>query len=449
MTGVALPEGLLLTWYGDDFTGSAAVLEALDFAGLPAVMFLGIPAPEVLARFHGVRAVGIAGDARTRGPDWMEAHLPAIYASLRAMGGRVMHYKLCSTFDSAPHLGSIGKAAELGIASGAWAPMVVGAPKNGRWQVFGNLFAKTPDGVARLDRHPTMSVHPATPMHEADVRRHLAAQTDLSVGLVDVLALQAGRAAEALEGALAKGARIVAFDVLDQQTLAEAGRVIWERAMEAPVFALGSQGLEEALVAHWNLPKPAPRLAGAAGRIAVVSGSCSPDTARQIGAAEAAGFAMLRIAAERVVDAAAWAAELARIEAAALAALAEGRSPVVYSATGPGDAALGRVATALAGAGMDAATATERLSQGLGAVLARLVEKEGLTRVAIAGGDTSSHATAELGCVALTAMAAIVQSVPLLAAHFADGRTPLELVLKGGQMGGETLFAQIRDGIGG
>ncbi|AWB49454.1 type III effector [Gemmobacter aquarius] len=444
---MTLPEGVLLTWYGDDFTGSAAVLEALDFAGLPAVMFLGIPAPEVLARFAGVRAVGIAGDARTRGPEWMEAHLPAIYASLRAMGGRVMQYKLCSTFDSAPHLGSIGKAAELGI--GDWAPMVVAAPKNGRWQVFGTLFAKTPDGVARLDRHPTMSVHPATPMHEADVRRHLAAQTALPVGLVDVLALQAGRAAVALEGELAKGARIVAFDVLDQQTLAEAGRVIWERAMEAPVFALGSQGLNEALIAHWDLPKPALRLAGAAGRIAVVSGSCSPDTARQIGAAEAAGFAGLRIAAERVVDAGAWAAELARVETAALAALAEGRSPLVYSAMGPQDPALVRVAEARAAAGMDAATATARLSQGLGAVLARLVAQEGLGRVVIAGGDTSSLATAELGCVALTAKAAIAQSVPLLAAHFADGRTPLELVLKGGQMGEAGLFAQIRDGIGG
>lgn len=443
----ALPDGLVLTWYGDDFTGSAAVLEALEFAGLPAVMYLGIPSADLAARFAGKRAVGIAGDARSRDPAWMEAYLPAVYAALRAMGGRVVHYKLCSTFDSAPHLGSIGKAAELGI--GDWAPLIVGAPKNGRWQVFGTLFAKTPDGVARLDRHPTMSVHPATPMHEADVRRHLGLQTGLPVGLVDVLALQAGRGDVALEGELAKGARIVAFDVLDQQTLAEAGRVIWARALEAPLFALGSQGLEEALIAHWDLPKPALRLAGAAERIAVVSGSCSPDTARQIAAAEAAGFAGLRVAAERVVDAGEWRAELARIEALALAALAAGRSPLVYSALGPDDPALARVAGARARAGMDAAAATARLSQGLGAVLARVVAKERLTRVAIAGGDTSSHATAELGCVALTAEAAIVQSVPLLAAHFADGRSPLEVVLKGGQMGGTGLFAQIRDGIGG
>ena len=70
-----------------------------------------------------------------------------------------------------------------------------------------------------------------------------------------------------------------------------------------------------------------------------------------------------------------------------------------------------------------------------------------LTRAAIAGGDTSSHATAELGCVALTAQAAIAPSVPLMTAHFADGRAPLELVLKGGQMGDAGLFAMIRDGV--
>ena len=44
-------------------------------------------------------------------------------------------------------------------------PIVVGAPKLGRYCVFGNLFARhNVDGVVhRLDRHPTMSVHPTTP----------------------------------------------------------------------------------------------------------------------------------------------------------------------------------------------------------------------------------------------------------------------------------------------
>ena len=48
---------LLLTWYGDDFTGSGAVLEALEFAGLPSVLFLGVPDAGLQARFAGRRAV--------------------------------------------------------------------------------------------------------------------------------------------------------------------------------------------------------------------------------------------------------------------------------------------------------------------------------------------------------------------------------------------------------
>ena len=56
---------------------------------------------------------------------------------------------------------------------GRWSPMIVGAPRLARYQVFGNLFAAV-DGVGyRLDRHPTMSRHPVTPMDEADLRVHL------------------------------------------------------------------------------------------------------------------------------------------------------------------------------------------------------------------------------------------------------------------------------------
>ena len=39
----ALPDGLLLSFYGDDFTGSAAVMEVMTFAGLPTVLFVGPP----------------------------------------------------------------------------------------------------------------------------------------------------------------------------------------------------------------------------------------------------------------------------------------------------------------------------------------------------------------------------------------------------------------------
>src|SRR5438067_10399171 len=68
-------------------------------------------------------------------------------------------------------------------------PLVVGAPSLGRYCVFGNLFARcgAESEPFRLDRHPSMSRHPITPMDEADLRLHLAKQTNKSIALFDIL----------------------------------------------------------------------------------------------------------------------------------------------------------------------------------------------------------------------------------------------------------------------
>ena len=323
----------VLAWYGDDFTGSGAVMEVLSFAGLPAVLFLDPPTPAMLARFPGIRAVGLASDARTRSPDWMRAELPAAFAALSALGAPILHYKLCSTLDSAPHIGSIGTAAEIGLAPGALAPLVVAAPQIGRWQAFGTLFARAGDGdIHRLDRHPTMSVHPVTPMHEADVLRHLAQQTDLPLNLIDLVDLKAGRGPARLAEAEASGG-IVALDVIDDESLAAAGALLWQ----SPGFVLGSQGIEYALVAAWQeagliAPPPKPAPLAPVDRVAIVSGSCSPVTAAQIDHAEAAGFEIVPLD-PRAPD---WTAA----GDAALAALARGRSPLVATARGRSDPAV-------------------------------------------------------------------------------------------------------------
>ena len=104
----------ILTFYGDDFTGSTDSLEALAMAGAPAVLFLDVPTPEMLARHPGAVAVGVAGTSRSLSPDWMDRELPAIFAGLKALGAPICHYKTCSTFDSAPDVGSIGRAADIG-----------------------------------------------------------------------------------------------------------------------------------------------------------------------------------------------------------------------------------------------------------------------------------------------------------------------------------------------
>src|SRR5690606_3477718 len=105
-----LPAGPLVTWYGDDFTGSAAVLEVMEFAGLPSILLLAPPRPDELPTLAGYRGIGIAGKARAKSPEWMRRELPAVFAGMAAIGAPIAQYKICSTLDSSPAVGSIGAA---------------------------------------------------------------------------------------------------------------------------------------------------------------------------------------------------------------------------------------------------------------------------------------------------------------------------------------------------
>src|SRR5262249_17762546 len=67
-------------------------------------------------RFAGVRAFGVAGVARSLSPDQMDQTLPAVFEAMkRLMGAGGFQYKVCSTFDSSPEVGSIGRALPIGL----------------------------------------------------------------------------------------------------------------------------------------------------------------------------------------------------------------------------------------------------------------------------------------------------------------------------------------------
>jgi hypothetical protein len=91
-----------LAFYGDDFTGSTDALEVLAFAGLRCALFLSAPTPETLQEFAGFDAIGIAGDSRGMSPSEMDATLPSIFQSPADLQAPIVHYKVCSTFDSSP-----------------------------------------------------------------------------------------------------------------------------------------------------------------------------------------------------------------------------------------------------------------------------------------------------------------------------------------------------------
>lgn len=446
--------GPLLAYYGDDFTGSTDEMEAFTLAGVPTGLFLRTPTSAWVQRLGHLRCIGLAGTARGRSPAWMREHLPPAFASLRAFGAPLLQYKVCSTFDSSPDTGSIGQAIELGVQAmgGDWSPMVIGAPRLRRYQAFGHLFAAMGDEVHRLDRHPTMSRHPVTPMDEADLRRHLARQTGRRLGLVDLVALQSGGGDAALARLQGADTPVVLLDVINDDTLAEAGRLVWERRGRG-LFSASSSGLAYALVAHWRragLLGPAQPLppTAAVDRIVAVSGSCSPVTAGQIVWAGAHGFSLERLDTAAVLTAAAREAEIARLTAAALQALAAGRSPLIHSACGPDDPAVLGFAAVAAQAGVPLAQAQAAVGDALAATLRRVIDASGVRRVAIAGGDSSGAVAGALDITALTVAAQLAPGAPLCRAHAeAAGMDGLELVLKGGQMGGVDFFGQVLHGL--
>ena len=443
-----------IAWLGDDFTGAAAVMEVLTFAGLPSVLFTSIPDADLAARFAGAGGVGIATTARSHGPEWMETHLPPLLGWLEALSPAILHYKICSTFDSAPHVGSIGRAVEIAlrIRPARAVPILTAAPAMRRFQVFGHLFAGTAEGVFRLDRHPVMAHHPVTPMTESDLLRHLAAQTRLPAALIDLEALGTGASARA-EAAVGQGARILSLDCADDASEAAAGQFLWENRATMGLVA-GSQGVEYALVRHWQatglLPPPLPApSAGTVDRIAAVSGSVSPVTARQLAWAGGASFALIPF------DAAAacgsedeLAAEEARAIRSACEAADRGKSPLVHSAAGHDDPAVARFRAALSLSGLATEDENRRTGAGLGRVLDAVLRQTGVRRAVISGGDTSGHGMRQLGLKALVALAPTIPGAALCRAYGEPPHDGLEIALKGGQMGSDDYFGWIRAGGG-
>ena len=450
----AWPDGPLLAYYGDDFTGSTDAMEAMTAAGVPTVLFLSTPSADMLARFPDARCIGIAGSSRGRGPAWMDAELPKAFAALAALRAPILHYKVCSTFDSSPEIGSIGRAIELGTKAmpGRWSPTIVGAPRLKRYQVFGNLFAAV-DGVGyRLDRHPTMSRHPVTPMGESDLRRHLAAQTTRRIELIDMLQLREGVATQRVDALAGDDVPIVLIDVLDEETLAAAGRLVWQRRGDG-LFSASSSGLQYALAAHWrelgllsNEPSLPER--SAVGSIAVVSGSCSPVTAAQIAWARANGFRTERLWLANALDERMREAEIERVVTIATQALQQGASPLIFSAEGPDDDAVTRFDQLAQEAGLARPEAARRVGATLADVMKRLLARAHPTRIVVAGGDSSGEVASALDIQALTVTAGLSPGAPLCRAWSTNAdRDGLEIVLKGGQIGQADFFGLARSGV--
>lgn len=440
---------LLLTFYGDDFTGSTDALEQLTSAGILAMLFIEPPTPVQLKRFPNLQAVGVAGMTRSMTPNEMERELRPALKKLKALGARHVHYKVCSTFDSSPTIGSIGRVIDVAakIFRAPFVPLLVAAPALGRYTIFGDHFARYGIGsdgeIHRLDRHPSISKHPITPMDEADLRLHLAKQTKKKIALFDIfkVALPEKELRTALKKILDDKPGVVLFDALYAEQLPRIGGLIDKFAnAKRPLFSVGSSGIEMALGAHWAKQRLARTLAPpvpSAKQILVGSGSCSPVTQKQIAWALKNGFAEIALNASALASEESK-REIRRATEAAAKFLRTGRSVMVHTTRRGSDK---RIAAKLKG------STAKIFGTALGKVLRGALEQAKVKRLCIAGGDTSSYAARALGIEALEMIAPLTPGAPLCRA-FAPGSPAdsLEVVFKGGQVGGENYFGIVKNG---
>jgi uncharacterized protein YgbK (DUF1537 family) len=400
-------------FYGDDLTGSVDALLQFRRAGLSGVL---VTSAEVAIDADGTDVVGIAGVARSLPTGQMDAEILPALRLLRGLGTRVVQYKACSTADSAPQTGSLGRVLELAVElfPSAPVPIVFAQPDAGRYTFFSHHFARDHDAVFRLDRQPTMSSHPVTPVHESDLRLHLGAQTDLTLGGAhwpsygDPLRLR-----RLLDEADESG--IVCDAVSDGDLDRLAAAILTGRAGQR--FVIGSGGISGALGRHLQvadrLPPLPTEVAPATGPTLVLNGSRSRLTRRQVDAAAAAGWIVLDLFAD----------DTTRLVQAALRA---GAGVLVDSSM------------------TDRSVPSVDVEQRLAAIADSSLRPQQNTRLVLSGGDTSGNLLRRLGVERLGIAARPWGNVVLC--HASGPAAHVELVLKGGQMGHSSLFDDIRHG---
>jgi uncharacterized protein YgbK (DUF1537 family) len=414
---------MLLGCIADDLTGATDLAGALVGAGLRVRLEVGVP-DGATGELGACDALVVALKSRSISADAAVALSLRALDRLRPAGAERIYSKYASTFDStaAGNIGPVTEALQDALDAGITVACPA-YPANGRTVAGGDLLV-----AGRPLAESPMRHHPLNPMADSNLVRLLGAQTTRPVGLVGHETVRNGSPAirRQLDTLAGTGIGHAIVDATDDADLAAiAGAVIDDR------LVTGASGLAGAMAARLSdagaatsgaqpLDEPGRR---SATRAAVIAGSCSAATLRQI-EAFSARHATLTI---DPVQAAQRPGLVGTVLSWALEHLPRG--PILIATSGPPEA-VARVAGEL---GPDAGAAIERM---LGAIAAGLVEV-GVGRVVVAGGETSGAVVEALGLRSLEVGVEIEPGVPIVTAR--DPR-PLRLALKSGNFGSDDFF---------
>lgn len=416
---------ILLGSIADDYTGASDLANTLTKNGLRTVQTVGIPDPSLA--LPDVDAVVVSLKIRSVAAEEAVAAALAAESWLRGRGAAHVLYKICSTFDSTD-LGNIGPVTEalLSVSGGDIALVTPAFPETGRTVYLGHLFVNGQP----LDESP-LKDHPLNPMRDANLVRVLTRQSRGKAGLIDLPTVTRG--ADAVKARLdrlrAEGAAAAIADAVFERDLETLGEAALEMPVSTGASGLGL-GLARALLRSGRASASdgeSDAIRPVGGLAAVVAGSCSAATLKQLDAAER-HMPVLRLDTEKLLAgsdeisaAVAWAGERIAQGPVAIAASA---APEVVSRL---QARYGREAS---GHAIETATA---------AIAGELVER-GVRRLVVAGGETSGATVDRLGIPAFLIGPEIAPGVPVLRTIGTAGNDML-LALKSGNFGSEDFFA--------
>ncbi|HEX4443655.1 MAG TPA: 3-oxo-tetronate kinase [Galbitalea sp.] len=401
-------------WLGviaDDLTGACDVAGGLTSLGLATSLLIGTPEGRL---DKPADCVVIALRARTSPVERAVAESIATARWLRSLGVGRLYQKYCSTFDSTSR-GNIGPVADE-LADLLGSGVSVGTPATpaaGRTQDGGILFVH---GVPLAES--SMRHHPLTPMTESDLIALFGRQSRRPVDLLP-------RATRFVRPASSRHVLADAVDDADLDALAADIDLVG-----TDILAGGGAGFALALARrHQCSETPQAATTVGEGRRLILCGSGSSRTREQL-----ANFAgpVLSFDPIDVVD-----------NPSAGVTQLVGRLMSIYEHSNDGPALVtstnepGAVSAAQTLLGPGAAAA---LVEGmLGRVAVEAIERLGVRRIVVAGGETSGAVADALQLFRLEVRTVLAPGVPWTVGVRPDG-TAIALLFKSGNFGEPDLF---------
>lgn len=414
---------LKLGCIADDYTGASDLANTLTRAGLRTVQTIGVPSDDL--KLPEVDAVVVSLKSRSIEASVAVKRSRDAEAWLRGRGAAHVLFKICSTFDSTD-AGNIGPVMDALRADNDKIVLVTPAfPETGRTVYQGNLFV----GSVPLNESP-LKDHPLNPMHDANLVRVLARQSNTKIGLVDLATVARGVDAvrARLKELAGQGVGAAIIDAVFDADLTTVGIAALDNSLSVGASGIGL-GLARALVASKAVTSHATATETAApigGPAACLAGSCSQATLGQIANAEKI-MPVLHLDPERVVQGP---DEARRALAWATEKLAQGPLLIASSATPE------EVAAVQARHGRDAAG--HAIEQAMADIAEGLV-LAGVRRLVVAGGETSGAVVDRLKIPGFLVGAEIAPGVPVLRTVGVQSHE-MHLALKSGNFGGPQFF---------